>query len=186
MSRLTRLTAALLLAVLGRSAAEEATTTAQKYFTDTELINQDGQPMRFYSDLIRGRVVVINTFFTTCTGICPPLSRRMAQIQERLGDRVGRDVHLMSISVDPTNDTPERLKAYARAYKAKAGWFFLAGSKENVDLVLRRLGQYAESPENHTGILLIGNDRTELWKKANALAPAEDVLRVVESVADDR
>jgi protein SCO1 len=175
------------LAVLGPAFAEEpARSAAHQYFTDTELIDQDGRPMRLYSDLIHARSVVINTFFTTCTGICPPLNQRMAQIQERLGDRLGKDVYLLSISVDPTTDTPPRLKEYAARYRAKPGWFFLTGRKDNVDFVLRKLGERVEAPDDHTSVLIIGNDRTELWKKARGLASTEEVLQVVESVVNER
>ncbi len=166
--------------------AGEPPSPAHHYFTDTALTDQDGRLLRFYSDLIRGRTVVINTFFTHCEAICPPLNRRMTQIQDWLGERLGKDVYLVSISVDPTRDTPPRLKEYAQRWGARPGWYFLTGPKENVELVLRKLGQQAAVPEDHTGILLVGNDRTELWKKAVALAPSEDVLKVVESVVNDR
>lgn len=171
---------------VGPAADAPATSAAHRYFTDTELIDQDGRPQRLYRDLIQGRTVVVNTFFTTCTGICPPLSRRMEQIRERLGERVGKDVYLISISVDPERDSPPRLKEYARRYKATPGWFFLTGRKENVDFALRKLGQRVAAPEDHSSVLIIGNDRTELWKKAQGLAQEEDVLQVVESVANDR
>lgn len=179
---------ALVLAIPGAFAGEgsAAPSAAHRYFTDTELTDQDGRSVRLYSDLIRGRSVVINTFFTTCTSICPPLNRRMVQIQERLGGRLGHDVHLLSISVDPDTDTPPRLKEYARQWGARPGWYFLTGPKEKVDFVLRKLGQLAQAPEDHSGVLLVGNDRTELWKKAFGLARAEDVLQVVDSVANDR
>src|SRR6185436_8426271 len=79
---------------------------AEKYFSDVELINQDGQKMRFYSDLLKNRVVVINTFFTTCTGVCPPINRNLERVQEALGERLGKDAFLVSMSVDPETDTP--------------------------------------------------------------------------------
>src|SRR6185437_9940260 len=87
---------------------------AEKYFSDVELINQDGQKMRFYSDVLKDKVVVINTFFITCTSVCPPLNRNMEKVQEALGDRLGKDAFLVSISVDPAADTPTRLKEYSR------------------------------------------------------------------------
>lgn len=178
---------ALLLQAPGAPAADASTlSAARSYFTDTELVDQDGRTLRFYSDLIRGRSVVINTFFTTCSGICPPLNRRMAQIQERVAGRLGRDVHLVSISVDPETDTPPRLKQYATQWGARPGWYFLTGPRERVELVLRKLGQFAAAPDDHSGVLLVGNDRTELWKKAFALARSEDVLSIVDSVVNDR
>src|SRR6185369_6332302 len=106
---------------------------AEKYFTDVELIDQDGKKVHFYSDVLKGKTVVVNAFFTTCTSVCPPMNRNMEKIQEALGDRVGRDVFLVSITVDPETDTPERMKEYAKKFHAGAGWTFLTGKKENLD-----------------------------------------------------
>src|SRR5262249_18735833 len=83
---------------------------AEKYFTNVVLVNQDNTSMRFYADLIRGKIVIINAFFSRCGASCPVISRAFARIQEHLGARVGKDVHIVSISVDPLHDTPERLK----------------------------------------------------------------------------
>jgi protein SCO1/2 len=110
----------------------------------------------------------------------------MEQVQEALGDRVGKDVYLLSISVDPTNDTPARLKEYAARYHAKPGWYFLTGSKQNVDAALQKLGQYVQEREAHQNLILIGNDQTGLWKKAMGLADAEELIRIVKTVADDQ
>src|ERR1051325_1899561 len=101
--------------------SEEAS-PAQKYFTDVELLNQNGEKVRFYTDVLQGKTVVVNAFFTTCTSVCPPMNRNMERIQEALGDRVGKDVFLVSISVDPEADTPARLKDYARKFHAGPGW----------------------------------------------------------------
>src|SRR5215203_4426560 len=78
---------------------------AQKYFTDVELTDQDGRKVRFYSDVLKGKTVVVNAFFTTCTSVCPPMNRNMEKIQEVFGDRVGREVFFVSITVDPAVDT---------------------------------------------------------------------------------
>src|SRR6185436_4415743 len=91
------------------SASARVRSPAEKYFSDVELINQDGQKMRFYSDVLKDKVVVINTFFTTCTGVCPPINRNLEKVQEALGDRLGKDAFLVSMSVDPETDTPARL-----------------------------------------------------------------------------
>lgn len=159
---------------------------AQKYFSDVELTNQDGQKMRFYSDLLKGRVVVINSFFSTCTSICGPLTQNMRKLQDMLGDKVGKEVYLISISVDPVMDTPERLKEFARRNGAKPGWFFLSGKKENVDWALYKLGQYVENKNDHTSVIIMGNEPTGLWKKAFGLAKPEELLAVVESVLKDK
>ena len=158
---------------------------AQKYFTDTVLVNQNGERMRFYTDLMKGKTVVIDTFFATCQASCLPMNRNLAQIQEGLGDRLGKDVNILSISVDPGVDTPTLLKAYAKKLNAKPGWYFLTGDKESVEFILKKLGQFVDDKNDHTNIFLIGNDRTGLWKKAFGLAKSEELMKVVESVVND-
>ena len=159
---------------------------AQKYFTDVELINQDGERLRFYSDVLKGKTVVINAFFTTCKSVCQPMSRNLEKVQEALGERMGRDVFLVSISVDPLTDTPERLKEYAQMFHARKGWTFLTGKKENVDWALYKLGQYVENKDQHLSIWIIGNEATGLWKKAFGLAKTEELTAVVETVMNDK
>jgi len=159
---------------------------AQKYFTDTVLLNQDGQRMRFYTDLMKDKTVIIDTFFATCQASCLPMNRNLEKIQEGLGDRLGKDVNILSISVDPAVDTPTLLKAYAKKLNAKPGWYFLTGDKESVDFILKKLGQFVDDKNSHMNLFLIGNDRTGLWKKAFGLAKSEELLKVVESVANDK
>ncbi|MDT7808438.1 MAG: hypothetical protein QOJ70_2251 [Acidobacteriota bacterium] len=165
---------------------EAEASPAQKYFTDVELLDQDGRKVRFYSDVLKGKTVVINAFFTTCTSVCPPMNRNMEKIQEALGDRLGKDVFLVSISVDPETDTPPRLKEYAQKFHARPGWFFLTGKKENVDWALYKVGQYVEDKQDHTTGIIIGNEKTGLWKKAFGLAKATELVQIVDSVASDK
>jgi protein SCO1/2 len=159
---------------------------AQKYFTDVSLVNQDGEAMRLYSDLLKGKVVVIDFFFATCQGTCLPMNRNLQKVQDSLGDRLGKEVYLISISVDPAVDTPARLKEYAKKLNARPGWYFLTGEKASVDFALRKLGQYVENKQDHTNIFIIGNERTGLWKKAFGLAKPDELIKVVDSVIDDR
>jgi protein SCO1/2 len=161
-------------------------TPAHKYFTDVELINQNGEKMKFYSDLIQGKVVIINSFFATCQGSCLPLNQNLAKVQEALGDRLGKDVFILSISVDPTVDTPPNLKQYAKKLQARPGWFFLTGAKENVDFALKKIGQFVDDKQDHLNIFIIGNERTGLWKKAFGLAKSEELIKVVDSVINDK
>jgi protein SCO1 len=164
----------------------EKTSVAQNYFTDVELLDQNGKKLRFYSDVLKGKTVVVNAFFTTCTSVCPPMNRNMERIQQVLGDRVGRDVFLVSITVDPEVDTPARLKDYAQKFHAGPGWMFLTGKKENLDWALYKLGQYVESKDDHKTIFIIGNEPTGLWKKAFGMANVAELVQVVESVVNDK
>jgi protein SCO1 len=159
---------------------------AAKYFSDVELIDQDGRKLRFYSDMLKGKTVVINAIFTTCTNVCPPINRNFERIQEALGERLGKDVFLVSITVDPVNDTPEKLKEYAQKFHARAGWSFLTGKKENIDEALYKLGQYVQDKNSHKTIVIIGNEATGLWKKAFGLASADDLIKLVEEVMNDQ
>ena len=163
-----------------------AESPAQKYFTDVVLVNQNGERMRFYSDLLKDKVVIINAFFATCTGSCPPMSHNLARVQDALADRMGKDVVILSITVDPAMDTPERLKEYAAKMGAKPGWYFLTGEQANVELAQRKLGQYVTDKQDHKAILLVGNVRTGLWKKAFALAPSDEIVELVQSVLADK
>jgi protein SCO1 len=159
---------------------------AQKYFSDVELINQHGEKLRFYSDLLKGKIVVINSFFSTCTSICPPMNRSFAKIQEALGDRLGKDVHLISLTVDPETDTPSRLKEYAEKVRAKPGWHLLTGKKENIDLALSKVGHYVEVKDDHTSIVIIGNEPKGVWTKAFGLAKAEQLIKLVEEILNEK
>jgi protein SCO1/2 len=166
--------------------SQEGTSAAQKYFTDVELMDQDGRKLRFYSDVLKGKTVVLSAFFTTCTSVCPPMNRNLEKVQEALGDRLGKEVFIVSISVDPETDTPPRLKEYAAKFHARPGWTFLTGKKENVDWALYKLGQYVEAKDDHTTVIIVGNEATGLWKKALGMAKPDDLIQIVRSVADDK
>jgi len=195
MTNASRLLAVLVAALPGallsaappdNSTAATKNAAARTYFTDTILVNQDGEEMAFYSDLIEGKVVIMIPFFTTCTGVCPPMNRNLERIQDWLGDRLGKDVHMMSISVDPETDTVPLLKQYSKRYHARPGWYFLGGKKENVELALKKIGQFVQQRDDHSSIMIVGNLRTGLWKKAFALGKIEELIQIVESVVNDK
>jgi protein SCO1 len=174
---------AVLADAMGALAAVDS--AAAQYFPDVPLVDHNGNSYRFYSELVKGRIVVINTFFADCSAVCPMTLERLSRIQAQFGDRVGRDIFLYSITVDPIADTSEKLKGYAKHFGAKGGWKFLTGEKSDVDLVLRKLGQFVDNREAHSSLFIIGNEPTGLWKKANGLAAADEIGRVVASVVDD-
>jgi protein SCO1/2 len=159
---------------------------ARRYFTDVLLINQNGEKMRLYTDLLQGKVVVINSFFGTCQGSCLPVNHRLEQVQDAMGEHMAKDLRIISITVDPSVDTPARLKKYAEELHAKPGRYFLTGEKENVDLVLSKLGQYVDDKQNHSNVIIIGNEHTGLWKKAFGLSDSKELVKIVESVLNDR
>ncbi len=159
---------------------------ALDYFTDTVLINQDGEEMRLYSDLLKDHTVIISAVFTDCQGVCPVTMGNMVKIQKWLGPRLGDDILLLSFTVDRETDTPPVLKQYAQDFGAQPGWHFLTGSPENLDLVLRRLGLWVENKEGHSSNFLVGNVPTGLWKKAHGMASADKLIAIVNSVLEDQ
>lgn len=181
----------LLLFAFGPVAAQAqepaaAESPAQKYFSDVQLVDQNGEKMRFYSDLLKGKTVIVNSFFATCQGSCLPLMRNLEKVQEALGERLGKDAFIISISVDPEVDTPPALKTYATKLHAKPGWYFLTGDKESIEFVLKKLGQFVSDKQYHLNVFIIGNERTGLWKKAFGLAKSEEIVKAVESVVNDQ
>jgi protein SCO1 len=159
---------------------------AEKYFTNVELVNQHGQSLRLYADLLKGKVVVINSFFSTCKGSCPVMMSSFARIQEHFADRVGKELFLISITVDPQTDTPQVLAALAAQWKARPGWQFLTGDKASLDAALHKLGQQVENKESHSNVFIIGKEATGLWKKARGLSKPEAIIPLIEEVLEDK
>lgn len=159
---------------------------AERYFTDVALIDQHGNTQRLYNDLLKDKIVIINSFFSSCKGVCVKTMGCFGEIQDWLGDRLGKDVFMLSFSVDPANDTPEALAEYAEAIEVKPGWLLLTGEKPNLDLALKKIGHYVEVRESHTNVFIIGNEKTGLWKKAFGLAGTDAVIDVIDSVLKDQ
>jgi cytochrome oxidase Cu insertion factor (SCO1/SenC/PrrC family) len=148
----------------------------RRYFTDTRLLNQDGREVRFYTDALRGKIVLISFIYTSCTDICPILMHNLTDVQASLGDRFGKDVFFVSISVDPEDDTPEELRKYAERYGAKPGWIFLTGPKKDVDAVIRRFGEFMADFEEHSMTFVLGDVKNARWSKMRGDLPPGIVL----------
>ena len=140
--------------------------------------------MRFYSDILEGKTVVVSFIFTSCEDACPLINQNLEKIQARLGERMGDDVLFVSISVDPETDTPAVLNTYRNKFDAGDGWLFLTGSTENVSLVSEKLGQVFEK-EAHLTALLIGNTETARWRKVPAYLPDNVIASQVIDIAND-
>lgn len=151
---------------------------------DTTVYDQDGRRLRFYSDLVQGKTVAINFIFTTCTTICPPLAATFRRVQRYLGERVGRDITLISVSVDPAVDIPERLKSFAQKFHAEAGWTFVTGNPAEIDKLLEALGAAVTNKNDHTPMILVGNDSARYWTRAYGLAPAARLVNIISEVSD--
>jgi cytochrome oxidase Cu insertion factor (SCO1/SenC/PrrC family) len=163
----------------GQAKAGEPDDVAAKYFPNLVLLTQDNKTVHFYEDLLKGKVVLINFMFATCKGVCSPMTANLAKVQSYLGDHLGRDVAMISITVDPEMDTPAALKKYAASHKAKPGWYFLTGEKKNVDWVLYKLGGYVEDKNEHTTVLILGNVTTGEWMKMHAMSNPTEIADAV-------
>ena len=152
---------------------------------NVEFRTQDDRRVRFYDDLVKGKKVLINFMYTECSGICPRSTSNLVQVQKMFGDRMGRDVFFLSISLTPERDTPERLKAYAKVQGVGDGWYFLTGSIDDVDRVRRALGVYDNTDlSQHTGILTYGNEAEGKWGATSTLANAEQIAWTVKRRID--
>lgn len=151
---------------------------------DLEVLDQDGRKINFYSDLVKGKTVAINFIFTTCTTVCPPLGATFARVQKEMGERVGKDLHFISISVDPVTDTPERLKAWGAKFKAGRGWTFVTGDKQTMDKLLNALAASVARREDHSPTVIIGNDTSGVWKRTYGLAKPSQLVEMIVSTMD--
>jgi protein SCO1/2 len=153
------------------------------YFPNVTLTTHDGASVHFYDDLIKDKIVAIDLIYTTCKYQCPLETARLAQVQQLLGDRVGRDVFFYSITIDPEHDTPAVLKEYARKYHAGPGWLFLTGRQADIDLISKKLGLYSEpnpdDKDGHTPMLLVGNEATGQWMRNSALDNPRFLARTI-------
>ncbi|QBB72341.1 SCO family protein [Pseudolysobacter antarcticus] len=159
---------------------------AAKYFDGIDLVDQDGHSVDLYRDVIADHVAVIHTFFTSCTASCPVVMSTLKSLQSQLGAKMGRDVRLISITVDPAHDSQHALKEYAQRLNAKPGWYFLTGSNEQIAAALKRIGQYTAEPDAHMDLIVAGNDRTGLWKKINGLATTTEINSLIMGVVNDQ
>ena len=167
--------------------AEPERTPATESFSsmkipDAPVLDQSGKQLNFYTDLVKDKVVAINFVFTTCTAICPSLTATFRRVQQDAAAR-GLQVQLISISVDPTTDTPERLKDFAAKFKAEPGWTFVTGEKTRIDSVLQALGAAVSNKNDHTPMILIGNEASDYWTRAYGLTSPTKIVDILADAA---
>ena len=154
---------------------------AQAAMPDVEVVDQEGRKLHFYRDLIQGKTVVVNFVYTRCKTFCPLLGRSFATLQESLGDRLGKEVSLISVSLDPQTDTPERLKAWGAQFGARPGWTLVTGDKRNLDTLLEALTGDPARRDNHSPAVLLGNYDQGTWIRESGFAAPEKVLAILAS-----
>ncbi len=155
----------------GPAKAADATET-RVTLADVSLVDRTGRSVRFPGEVLGDGIAVVNFVFTSCTTVCPVLSGLFGSVQERLGEKAGRSVRLISLSVDPVRDTPARLAAMAERYRAREGWSWLTGDREDMARVLRGLGAYVASPADHAPMVLVGDVKTGRWYRLNGFPSA--------------
>jgi protein SCO1 len=150
------------------------------------VVTQDGKTLNFYDDLIKDKIVVLSFIYTSCKDICPLATSRLGEAQEKLADRVGRDIFFYSISIDPESDTPQRLKQYADAFHAGPGWLFLTGLPEDIQTIRYKFGDRRPDLVDHRNDVVLGNGTTGEWQRENALGDLEHFVRAIEDMGPNR
>lgn len=164
---------------------EDSPSISSSRIPDVRVYDQNGKQLNFYSDLVKGRTVAINFIFTTCTGVCPPMSATFRRVQQKL-PTITPPIQLISISVDPTTDTPERMREFAAKFDARPGWTFVTGDKNEIDLLLQALGVAVANKNNHTPMILIGNEVTDYWTRAYGLSSPATLIEVIMVAANHK
>ena len=158
----------------------------RRYFPNLSLRTQDDKEVRFYDDLIKGKIVTINFFYSKCEDVCPIVTSNLVKVQELLGDQVGRQVFMYSFSLKPKEDTPKAMKEYAEMHGVKPGWTFLTGKPEDLELLRRKLGfttpdlRADKDVTNHTGNIRYGNEPFMLWGACPGMADPQWIAESVE------
>jgi protein SCO1/2 len=150
---------------------------------DVVLRNQEGQDVRFYSDLIKDKVVVLDFFYANCTYVCARQGKVFSELQSLLGERLGKSVFLISVSTDPVKDNPEQLKAWGARYKLKPGWTLVTGDEAEMNKLLVRFTGNKAGGGMHVPATFIANDTKGLWTSAVGLFAPTDLLKAIDSVS---
>jgi protein SCO1/2 len=167
------------------AASAPAETGTRVTVADVPLVDQERKGVRF-AEVAGDRIVVVNFVYTSCTTVCPVLSGLFSSLQDRLGEKLGSRVQLVSVSIDPARDTPERLAAMAARHRAKPGWRWLTGAPEHVETLLRGFGTYSPDPAQHAPAVLVGDPRRQRWFRLNGFPTAEALAAKVHQLLAER
>jgi protein SCO1 len=149
---------------------------------DIEVVNQDGRHVRFNSQVIEGRVAIVTGFFTTCSSMCPITQEKLSQVAKLLGPRLGKDVVIVSVSVDPQNDTAARMKDWGEKFHIGPGWTLVSGNPAEVDTLLKSLGLSVPLPQRHQSALMVGSAATG-WVRISSWSSPEKLVKLAESMS---
>src|SRR5215204_3293538 len=149
------------------------------YIPNLPVVTHEGKTLRFYDDLIKGKIVVINFIYTSCQDVCPIATARLAQVEEKLGEKVGCDFFFISMTVDPEHDTPERLNEYAKAFGAGPGWLFVTRKPEDVRAINYKLGERSSKLSEHRNEVVLGNDADGQWQRDNLFGDLDRLVTTI-------
>ena len=159
----------------------------EKYFPNVELTTHEGKKVKFFDDLIKDKIVLLNFIYTSCGSSCPLETARLKKVSNILGDRIGKDIFFYSISVDPESDSVESLKNYHARFGLKKEWLFLRSEKENVEAILKKFGLFEKeltrkNLSEHNLSVVVGNQRTGQWIKRSHLENHFILAHLLESL----
>jgi len=160
------------------------------YFPNSIFTTHEGQKVRFYDDLVKDKIVIINMLLITCRdGICPLMTANLRAVQKALGNRVGKDIFMYSMTINPEYDTDFMLKSYAKSFDVGKGWSFLTGPKADTEIIRRKLGFSSldpaidKDPVQHTGMVRIGNDKLNRWCMMPGMLSARQIAYAVQDLS---
>ena len=149
---------------------------------DLALLDQEGRKVRFYSDLLKDKVIVMSFFYTSCEYVCTMQGEVFSKLQALLGERAGKSVFLVSVTLDPAIDTPEKLKAWGARYGVRPGWTLVTGEEPEMNKLLIKMTGSSAGRTMHSAVTIIGNDRRGAWVGADGVSAPEDLLKIIDQV----
>ena len=158
---------------------------AQVSVPDLQVVTQRGEHLRFNSEVVLGRIAIVTGFFTTCTSMCPITQENLSHVAKQLGPRLGKDVVIVSLSVDANNDTPQRMKAWGEKFHIGHGWVLAGGKKADVDALLKSLGLFVDIPQRHQSALMVGSEATG-WIRVSSWTSPEKLIKLVDTISSAR
>ena len=176
------ITASVLCGFLATENKSDSNLNIDVQLYDLELLTQDGKRVKFKSDVIGDKLVAMTFIYTFCTTVCPVYNAIFTQLQDLLGERQGREVILISLTLDPARDIPRRMKKEAKKFKAKPGWYYLTGKQQNVVQVLKGLDAYYVDFEEHPPMALIGDGKTGTWRRFNGFPMPKQLLAMIDEL----
>ena len=169
-----------LLVLTNKAIAAENWSLSKATFVDIEVVDQSNKPLKFYDDLIKNKIVAINFVFTACTSSCSLSTAIFRQVQKKLGKQKQQ---LITVTVDPVNDTPERLLTFSKKFNAAPGWEFITGERQVISELLKNLGVYTADRDKHSTVVIVGNDTKHRWTRLYGLPQADEITSALKDIA---